>query len=183
MVEMIVESIRVSLMNAHPVVVLKEKNASRLLPIWIGRNEADAIAMRIQGIVHARPLTHDLIVNAIKALGGSITHILINDLAEDVFFARIVLDLNGQHVEVDARSSDAINVAVRAEVPIYVDEQILNRAAISGDIEESEEPGSSKAVSPEPIAPPKEEELQSLSAFKDFISSLDLDKLDKPRST
>lgn len=182
MIEMVVESIRISLVTYQRVVILKEKDADRFLPIWIGGPEADAIAVKLQNVSVARPLTHDLLVNLVKTVGGTITHILINDLSDDVFFARIVLDLDGRHLEVDSRPSDAIALALRAGVPIYVEESVLERAAVGAEGAESATEAESKTPPPTPerIVPLREDELKGLSAFKDFIGSLDLDKLDKP---
>jgi bifunctional DNase/RNase len=125
--ELTIESIRLSLMNYQRVVILREKDADRYLPIWIGPAEADAIAVRLQDVAVARPLTHDLLRNMIETLGGRVAYIVVNDLSNDTFFARIVLDLNGETVEVDSRPSDAIALAVRVAVPIYADEGVLAR--------------------------------------------------------
>ena len=92
MVELTIESIRVSLMNYQRVVILKEKESDRYLPIWIGPAEADAIAVRLQEVAVARPLTHDLLRTIIDSLGATVAYILVNDLANDTFFARIALD-------------------------------------------------------------------------------------------
>src|SRR6185369_5818160 len=102
---MTIESIRVSLMNYQRVVILREKSSDRYLPIWIGPAEADAIAVQLQEVAVARPLTH----------------VLLNDLSNDTFYARIVLDVNGQSREIDSRPSDAIALAVRAKVPIFAE--------------------------------------------------------------
>src|SRR5438270_12202022 len=99
---MTIESIRVSLMNYQRVVILKEKNADRYLPIWIGPAEADAIAVQLQEVPVARPLTHDLLRSVIQALGADVRSIVVNDLTNDTFFARIVLDVSGRHVEIDS---------------------------------------------------------------------------------
>src|SRR5437868_3804582 len=120
-VEMNIESIRVSIMNYQRVVILKEKAAERYLPIWIGAAEADAIAVRLQEVAVARPLTHDLLRSVIDSLGAQITSVVVNDLANDTFYAHVILDVNGRQLEIDSRPSDAIALAVRAHVPIYAD--------------------------------------------------------------
>src|SRR5262245_10100140 len=97
MIECKIESIRVSLVTQNRVVILKEVDAERYLPIWIGPYEADAIALELQEVPVARPLTHDLLRSIIGELGATVTHVLINDLRDDTFFARIVLDVNGRH--------------------------------------------------------------------------------------
>ena len=135
MIEMSIESIRVSLMNYQRVVILKEKNAERYLPIWIGPAEADAIAVRLQDVAVARPLTHDLLRSVIDALGAEINCIIVNDLANDTFYARIVLYVNGRSMEIDSRPSDAIALAVRANVPIFADESVLEKAGVLLDKE------------------------------------------------
>ena len=98
MVEMMVDSIRVSLMNYQRVVILKEAHSNRYLPIWIGPAEADAIAVRLQEVSVARPLTHDLLSSVITALGGTVASIIVNDLSNDTFYARIMLDVDGRHL-------------------------------------------------------------------------------------
>jgi bifunctional DNase/RNase len=174
---MTIESIRVSLMNYQRVVILKEKSSDRYLPIWIGPAEADAIAVQLQEVAVARPLTHDLLRAAIEQLGAQVNHIIVNDLANDTFYARIVLDVRGDSMELDSRPSDAIALAVRAKVPIFAEETVLDRAGVllDKDGEQVQEASGARRQ----IAP---EELERMSAFKDFIESLDLDDFDKRRS-
>jgi bifunctional DNase/RNase len=172
---MTIESIRVSLMNYQRVVILKEKTSDRYLPIWIGPAEADAIAVQLQDVSVARPLTHDLLRSVIDTLGAVVNHVLVNDLSNDTFYARIVLDVNGGSMEIDSRPSDAIALAVRAKVPIFADEQVLDKAGVQLD-EEGKGVGSGDRAKVDP------EELEKMSAFKDFIESLDLDDFDKRKS-
>ena len=115
MVELTIESIRVSLMNYQRVVILRDKSSDRYLPIWIGAAEADAIAVQLQEVAVARPLTHDLLRSVIDTLGAHVNHVIVNDLSNDTFYARIVLDVNGGSMEIDSRPSDAIALAVRVE--------------------------------------------------------------------
>ena|SRR3990170_628679 len=173
MIEMVVDSIRVSLMNYQRVVILKEAQSNRYLPIWIGPAEADAIAVRLQEVTVARPLTHDLLSSIITALGGTISSIMVNDLANDTFYARINLDVDGRHLEIDARPSDAIALAVRVNVPIFAEEAVLDRAGIYFDKETGQikTPGTMD-----------EEELKKLSAFKDFIETLDMDDFEQRKA-
>src|SRR4030043_1687143 len=124
MVEMTIDSIRVSLMNYQRVVILKEKGAERYLPIWIGPAEADAIAVRLQEVAVARPLTHDLLRSVIDALGAHINCVIVNDLTNDTFYARLLLDVDGTSVEIDAGAEEAIAQAVRTDVPIFADESV-----------------------------------------------------------
>jgi bifunctional DNase/RNase len=174
--EVSIESIRVSLVNYQRVVILKEQDSDRYLPIWIGPAEADAIAVRLQDVSVARPLTHDLLQRMIDTLGASVRFIVVNDLSNDTFFARIVLDVNGSEVEVDSRPSDAIALAVRVKVPIFVEEMVLEKAGVVLDQDGGV---SGTADLDEAPAPMNEEELQRMSAFRDFIESLDLDDFDK----
>ncbi len=183
MIEMTIDSIRVSLMNYQRVVILKEKMAERYLPIWIGPAEADAIAVKLQGVTVPRPLTHDLLHSVIDALGATISSIIVSELKGDTFFAKIILNVDGGQLEVDSRPSDALALAVRAEVPIYVEDTVLDKASILLDKEtgkpireemEEEVGGKGKKVS--------EEEMRRMSAFYDFINTLDLDDCDKRKS-
>ncbi|MEE8420405.1 MAG: bifunctional nuclease family protein, partial [Dehalococcoidales bacterium] len=135
MIEMNIDSIRVSLMNYQRVVILKEKDARRYLPIWIGPSEADAIAVKLQGVNVPRPLTHDLLSSVIDSLGANIDSIIVNDLKSDTFYAKIVLNVDGGQVEIDSRPSDALALAVRADVAIYADEAVLDKAGILLDEE------------------------------------------------
>ncbi len=114
MQEMVIDSIRVSLMNYQRVVVLKQRGSERFLPIWIGSPEADAIAVKLQDVAVPRPLTHDLLGSVISTLGASVDHVVVTDLTNDTFYAKLVLSLTGGgQTEVDCRPSDAIAVAVR----------------------------------------------------------------------
>lgn len=173
MVEMTIESIRVSLMNYQRVVILKQKDAERYLPIWIGPAEADAIAVRLQEVNVPRPLTHDLLRSVIEALGARVSAIAVTELSNDTYYARVTLEVDGRTLEIDARPSDAIALAVRVRVPIYADESVLEKAGVQ--ISEDE----SAAVEGESRAPVKEEEIERMSAFRDFIEGLDLDDFDK----
>ena len=179
MIRVVVDSIRVSLLTQHRVVVLRETDSKRYLPIWIGPFEADAIAMAIQGHEPQRPMTHDLLKALIGDLDSQITHILVNDIQDNTFFARIVIEQRGRTIEVDARPSDAVALAVRTEVPIYIADHVLEQAGVFFD--EDEQPGSAEAASlQEPSAesePEGEPDLNddSMSIFRNFINTLDLD--------
>ena len=182
MIEMTIDSIRVSLMNYQRVVILKEKIARRYLPIWIGPAEADAIAVKLQGVTVPRPLTHDLLSSVIDSLGATINSIVVSDLKSDTFYAKIILHIDGESIEIDSRPSDALALAVRVDVPIYAEEAVLDKAGILLDeetgkpvLDETEEVGGKdRKVS--------EEELKKMSAFYDFINTLDLDDFDKRKS-
>ena len=179
MPEMVIDSIRVSMMNYQRVVILKQKDSDRYLPIWIGPAEADAIAVKLQDVSVPRPLTHDLLRSVIKNLGAGISHIIVSDLQNDTFYAKVILQVNGSSTEVDCRPSDAIALAVRAEAPIYVEDIVLEKAGVVLDRETGKPliPGEGEAKEkPQKI---KEEELKRLSAFTDFVDTLDLDDLGK----
>lgn len=176
LVEMVVESVRVNLQTYQRVVVLKEKGSERYLPIWIGNNEADAIVIQLQNVPVPRPQTHDLLKSVISELGAKVTRVVVNDLADDVFYARVSIDVDGRHVEIDSRPSDAIALAVRVQAPIYAEETVLDKAAVALD---NEPAVADSEHAPEQSEPVKEEELKKLSAFRDFINTLNLDDLEK----
>ncbi len=178
MIEMVIESIRVSLMNYQRVVILKEKESDRYLPIWIGPAEADAIAVRLQDVAVSRPLTHDLLRSIIDALGANVQYIVVNDLANDTFYARIIMNVDGRTLEIDSRPSDAIALAVRVQVPIFADEAVLDKAGVRLDQETGEEKADLEGQSEV-----KEEELEKLSPFRDFIESLDMEDFEKRGGT
>lgn len=178
MVEVSIDSIRVSAMNYQRVVILKDKVADRYLPIWIGPAEADAIAVKLQDIAVPRPLTHDLLHSIIEAMGAVVSFIVVNDLKNDTFFARIVMDVDGKHLEIDSRPSDAIALAVRINVPIFVEESVFEQAGIVLD----KETGKATPVGQEKTGKVTDEEVKRMSAFADFIKNLDLDDLGKSHS-
>jgi len=177
-VEMTIESIRVSLTNYQRVVILKEKESDRFLPIWIGPAEADAIAVRLQDVSVARPLTHDLLRKVIDDLGAQVEYVFVNDLSNDTFFAKIMLKVGERSLEVDSRPSDAIALAVRAEVPIFADESVLDKAGVRLDEEGQglEGLGDAGAEGQKEVSA---EELEKLSPFRDVIEGLDLEDFGK----
>lgn len=167
MIEVTIDSVRVSLMSQHRVVVLKEVDGERYLPIWIGPFEADAITIELQGVEVARPLTHDLLKSLITMMGGEVTHVVINDLNNDTFYARIVIDVEGDETEVDSRPSDAVALAVRCSAPVYVADHVMDRASIVPEDDargEGEQDG--EAIGDE-----------DLDVFRDFVEGLDLEGL------
>jgi uncharacterized protein len=151
--EMVVESVRVHMLSSQHVVILKEADRDRYLPIWIGPWEANAIAMRLQGVTPDRPLTHDLFSRTLEELGVTIRRIVVSDLSDDTFRARLVLDHAGEPKEIDARPSDAIALAVRGGVPIYATDAVLDRAGVVPETDEDEK----------------------LAPFREFVNSLDID--------
>jgi bifunctional DNase/RNase len=172
MVEVAIDSIRVSLMSTHRVVILKDTESERYLPIWIGPFEADAITVELQEVEVARPLTHDILNNVITELGGKVLRVEISDLRNDIFYATLIIESKGKVLAIDSRSSDALALAVRARVSIYVHEAVMTKGAIvpESDVE---------AESAEPAEAPEGNE--RLSAFSDFVDSLNFDDLDKSK--
>jgi uncharacterized protein len=180
LVEMVIESVRVHMLSNRHVVILKDPERDRYLPIWIGPWEASAIAMRLQGVSAERPLTHDLFAAALQQLGVRIDRVVISELADETYHARIFLDREGGEVEIDARPSDALALAVRVEVPIYAAEDVLAQAALGmdpdaadegdEDAEEGAEPG--RRVPLESVGGEADPRLE---LFRDFVNSLELD--------
>ena len=169
MIKVLIDSIRVSLMSQLRVVILKDPLSGRYLPIFIGPCEAEAIAVKLQNVSVERPLTHDLIKSVISELGGTVQHIIVNDLRQDTFYAQILVEKNGQTITIDSRPSDAIALSVRLDVPIYVAESVMDRAGITPD-EDVETDVLATAAG--------EDGEERLSIFEDFVESLDLDELD-----
>ncbi len=168
MIEVVIDSIRISLVSQHRIVLLREVDSERQLPIWIGPCEADAITIELQDVRVARPLTQDLLKNVIGELGGAVSHVLIKELNESVFHARLFINVEGEQDprEVDCRPSDAIALAVRAKVPIFITEDVMDIAGVEpeADMQEAE------------VA---EEDVGNLDAFSDFLDTLDFDDFDE----
>ena len=166
------ESIRVRQETQQRAVVLKVKDSDLYLPIFIGQFEVEAIRFKLMNVEVERPMTHDLLGSVIDDLGGTIHSIIVSELKNDTFFAKIVIDTNGTLIEIDARPSDALALAVRSEAPIYAEDDVVEKAGVSLDFERensSDEGGEEGQIN--------EEELENLSAFTDFIDSLDLEDI------
>jgi bifunctional DNase/RNase len=186
MIETTVESIRVSLVTQNRVVILKEVAGDRHLPIWIGAYEAEAIAMELQGVTPTRPLPYDLMRTMLTDIGATVDQIIIADLNDQVFFARIMLGKDGKTLEIDARPSDAIALAVRTGARIMVDDGIMLQAgvALETDDEDSAVATTGEASDGEASsARGRAGEDERLDVFRDFINSLDLDDFDRKRSS
>jgi hypothetical protein len=160
LIEMSVDSIRVHMPSGQHVVVLKEKDAERFLPIWVGMAEANAIALKISGIKPDRPVTHDLMVNMLQLLDVSVTRVEVSELRDDTFHARIVGVQAGKELVFDARSSDAIALAVRVESPIYVASEVLDQAAVLPDSQADDD--------------------TRLAVFQQMVNDMNLPDLDTP---
>lgn len=158
MIEVTLEAIQMSLVSPHRIVVLRETDFERYLPIWIGPCEAEAIAVKMNDIDMPRPLTHDLLVSILDTLGVSMVYIYINALMENTFYAQLVLNVNGKEVEIDSRPSDAIALAVRTGSPIYTSEEVMQEAGVVPEKDLSH-------------LQPKDD--ADLGIFRDFLNSLD----------
>jgi len=157
-----VYSVLYSLLSRHRVVLLKENDGERFLPIWVGMFESEAIAMRLQGAAVPRPLTHDLLANMVGELGGTLKYVVVNDLSESTFYARIAVERNGELRLVDSRPSDAIALALRAQIPIYAEDGVMAKAGIVSSPDVRAEASGKK---------------DELDVFRDFVDTLDLDDL------
>ncbi|MFN3308675.1 MAG: bifunctional nuclease family protein [Anaerolineales bacterium] len=178
MIEVVIDSIRVSLMSQQRIVILREINAERYLPIWIGVYEAEAITIALQEVEVARPLTHDLLKNIFHVFNARILRVEVAALRDDTFYGNIIAEINGQSVSIDARPSDALNLAVRAHVPIYVAKSVMDIAGVVPEKDlQGETHESLPSVSSPQAKPPQEEELtdERLSVFEDFLEKLDLE--------
>jgi bifunctional DNase/RNase len=143
LIEVKVQSLGLDRTSNTPVLILRETEGDRVLPIWIGPGEASAIAMQLADMKFSRPLTHDLLASVISGLGGNLIHVVITRVAESTYYAELVIDRAGRRVSVDARPSDSIAVALRADARIFAEEELLERAAIEITTEESSTPFSS----------------------------------------
>jgi uncharacterized protein len=175
MIEVQIDSVRVHLMTPQRLVVLKQKNSERYLPIWVGPYEAEAITVALQEVEMSRPLTHDLLNNVFGAFDARVIRIEIVKLQNDIFYGSIIAEVGGKEVHIDSRPSDAIALSVRAVVPILVHPSVMDEAGITPE-ENLPEDGEKPARS-EP-APLSEEGSARLSVFEDFLGKLDLDNLD-----
>ncbi len=180
LVEVRVCELRLDSDNKIGLVVLKEVDGDRLLRIYIGEAEALAIAYHLESVPVARPLTHDLLRDVLERMGAHVESVVVNDLENDTFYARIIVTLNGERMDIDSRPSDAIALAVRAQVPIFAEDAVMEKAGVL--LDQDGKSGEERLLNQEPIKKVDEEELQRMSAFRDFIESLDLDDFEKRKS-
>jgi len=172
LIEMVVESVRVHMLSSRHVVILKETGRERYLPIWIGPWEASAIAMRLQGLTPERPLTHDLFASTLEAVDARVARVIISDLSEETFHARLFVERDGHVGEIDARPSDALALAVRVGAPIFAVPSVLDQAGLGADGGIGDDPegeGSTLESTGERIVDPR------LDVFREFVNSLDVD--------
>lgn len=172
MIEVQIDSVRVHLMTPQRLVVLKQMDSERYLPIWVGPYEAEAITVALQEVEMVRPLTHDLLKNVFGAFNARITRIEIVKLQNEIFYGSIIAELNGKEVEVDSRPSDAIALSVRAHVPILVHSSVMEEAGI---VPEQDMPEGGAEPEKGESAPLSEEGTERLSVFEDFLEKLDFD--------
>ena len=179
MIEVQIDSVRVHLMTPNRLVVLKQVNSERYLPIWVGPYEAEAITVALQEVEVSRPLTHDLLRNIFNAFNARITRIEIVKLENDTYFGAIIADFNGKELKIDSRSSDAIALSVRAHVPIYVHPSVMDVASILPEQEVAENVAPPAKAEPAPLS---KEGAERLSVFENFLDKLDFDKPDENKS-
>ena len=164
MVEVVIDSIRVSLMSQQRVVILREVNSDRYLPIMVGIYEAEHLTLALQDVEVSRPLTYDLVVNILDALDAEVTQVEVNSLKDETYFGNIVIRINGGLHNIDSRPSDAMNLAIRMQVPIFVADSVLEEAGLlpEDDLSESS----------------LEEELDSdrLSVFENYLDQITPDQ-------
>jgi len=137
MIEVNINTIALDTKTGTPVVILKEKDGEGALPIWIGPFEADAISRALNGEKFSRPLTHNLLINIIKGLKAKVIKVIINDLRENTYFARIYIQREEEIVEIDARPSDSLAISALSKCPIYIEEKVIEQSEMS--IEEDQE--------------------------------------------
>ena len=180
MVEVIIDSVRVSLTNQQRIVVLRDINAERYLPIWIGPYEAESITIALQEIEVSRPQTHDLIKNILLQLNARLIRVEVLSLKDDVFYGNLIVDINGDLFEIDSRPSDALALAARTHAKILVSEEVMQSAGIVPDVDIQESAGQQDTA---PLAntkqPDEEISEERLSVFEDFLGSLDIGGLDE----
>ncbi len=164
MVEVVIDSIRVSLMSQQRVVILRELNSDRYLPIMVGIYEAEHLTLALQEVAVSRPLTYDLFVNILDALDAEVTHIEVVSLKDETYFGNIVISINGKFHNIDSRPSDAMNLAIRMQVPIFIADNVLEEAGLMPE-EDLSETGLN-------------EELDSdrLSVFENYLDQIAPDK-------
>jgi len=170
MVEVVIDSIRVSLMSQQRIVILREANADRYLPIWIGVYEAESITIALQEVEVARPLTHDLVKNIFQQLNARVLRVEVVALRDDTYYGNIVAEVDGRTLNIDSRPSDALALAVRTHVPILVARSVMDSAGIipEEDMQEAtkEEPAQAEEI---------EGGSERLSVFEDFLEKLNLE--------
>jgi hypothetical protein len=178
MVEVTIDSIRVGLMSQQRVVILREVGAERYLAIWIDPYMAEQITFALQEVEVARPMSHDLIKNMLTSLDARIVRVEVVDLKGEIYFGNVVVEHNGYTLDIDSRPSDALALAVRANVPILVARAVMDEAGIVPEEDMGERAGEEAPGAPE--AGGEEESDERLSVFEDFLDNLELGGKDQP---
>ena len=177
MEEITIDSIRVSLSNYQRVVILKLKSKDLYIPIWVGSNEADSIAVKLQKVSLPRPLTHDLMITLLEKLDVSIEYVLVDSMKNETFYSKIAFKINNKIEMIDARASDSIALAVRVSCPIFVNDEVVNTVGVSLDhLAKTAQNNVQKSLNKNNKKLPNDVEV---SEFTDFINSLDLDNFGK----
>ena len=169
--ELSIDSVRVGIRQQRPVVVLKEVSGERYLAIWVGSDMAQAITFALQEQETPRPMTHDLLLNTIEMLGGKVKEVRITSLKEDVYFARIIIEQDGDTHSIDSRTSDALAIAVRSGANIMASQELMEEASIQLPDDGDDD------FNQELLNPVTDEELRKLSPFRDLVEGLNLDNL------
>lgn len=171
MIEVEIDSVRVSLTNQQRIVILKQVEKERYLPIWIGLYEAEAITIALQEIQVARPQTHDLLKTLIQSLNAKLIQVEVSSLSDDVFYGNLVLEINGTRKDVDCRPSDALALAARMRVPVMVADDVMNQAGIVPEDDISD-------MDPGEVDQEADIGEEKLDVFEDFLENFNLDDLD-----
>jgi len=180
MVEVIIDSVRVSLTNQQRIVVLRDINAERYLPIWIGPYEAESITIALQEIEVSRPQTHDLIKNIFNQINARLIRVEVLSLKDDVFYGNLIVEVNGDVIEIDSRPSDALALAARTHAKILVSEEVMNSAGIIPEVDIQESDIHPSQASESNTQQPEDDiSEERLSVFEDFLGSLDIGGLDE----
>ena len=174
MLELEIESIRVRRETQQRAVVLRVKDSDLYLPIFIGHFEIEAIRLKLMDVEVQRPMTHDLLGSVIGNLGASIKGVVVSELKDDTFFAKILVDFRGNVIEIDSRPSDALALAVRSGAPIFAEDSVVEMAGITLEDNVAGDESDSDQLTGAQV---NEEELEKLSAFTDFVDTLDLEDL------
>jgi bifunctional DNase/RNase len=173
MIEVEVASLGLDKASNTPVVILREVEGERLLPIWIGPGEASAIAMELAGIKFSRPLTHDLLNTIVRGLGSELVRVLITKVVDNTYYASLIFQRNGEVISIDSRPSDSVALALRASAPIFADDELLERSAV--EIEEAgfESGPSAEEWAAEEASEDSEPNTEPAERLRDYLKRLD----------
>lgn len=172
LVEVKVQSLGLDRASNTPVVILQELDGDRVLPIWIGPGEASAIAMQLADMKFSRPLTHDLLVAAVKGLGGRLKRVVISRVSDSTYYAELVIHRDGEVIKVDARPSDSIAVALRSQARIFANDALLERASIEITEEESVDPDAFQEITGEEEGSGKDTAAMDPEELKEYLRKM-----------